>query len=525
MNLHRCILLGLIFLITSCSSGHLALSQRIRSLVKDNKHDEAIQLITTGSLAQDQNSKLLYHVELGLVQHYKGDYEASIETLNTAKSILDELFTTSASGKIKSVIINDNSDFYYGEKYEASLIYFYLSLNHYLRAQLEFDETKKSLFLRQARAEILAWDTFLSEIKKERLGQARFKEDLLAKTFGALIHESQKNNNDDQIALQLYKDANEVLFKYYNLFPTYNNSYQVFTDNFKNLHNLPLKEVEGKYVMATPHSEEFKNFLSLKILMLTKKIRPRELKEQISKLNPSQETLNKLNSTGTPVTFLLQEGLIVEKGVQRYEFPINWGNNRQMAGILALGSVISFELPYIASVPHPGGARVQALDQNGVVVSEAPLSVIAPLGDLAKQAINEHTSAIATKTGVRLAAKHVAALAVTYAAYQANRKNNPELAGAIAGLTHSAAVALINESEKADTRFWSTLPANIRMSEMRLNNGTYRFRAVYGQEGSPNYRVVDIGEKTIQNKSLNFVMSGSSIKVPPKRELASVKEN
>ncbi len=518
------VLLGLIFFISSCASGHQALTSRIRALVASDRHDEAIQLLTTGSLSQDNNSKLLYHVELGLIQHYKGDYEASIKAMTDAKNLLDELYTTSASGKVKSVIINDNSDFYYGEKYEASLIYFYLSLNHYLLAQIETDQAKKSLLLRQARAEILAWDTFLSEIKKDRMGEALFKEDLLAKTFGALIHESQKTKNDDQIALQLYKDANAVFFKYYNLFPTFNNSYQAFKANFNNLHNLPEKEVEGKYVLATTHSQDFKNFLTLKILMLTKKIRPQELKQQIATLSPTQEILNKLNSSGNQVTFLLQEGLIVEKSVQHYQFPINWGNSRQMAGILALGSVITFELPYIPSIPQPGSARVQALDQDGVVVAEAPLSVIAPLGDLAMQAINEHTTAIATKTGIRLAAKHVAALAVTYAAYQANRKNNPELAGAIAGLTHAAAVALINESEKADTRFWSTLPANIRMSELTLSNGTYRFRAVYGQEGMNNYRIVDLGEKTVENKSLNFVMSGSNLKAPAKREMASVKD-
>ena len=516
------VLLGFIFFLTSCASGHQALTSRLRALVASDRHDEAIQLVTTGSLAQDNNSKLLYHVELGLIHHYKSDYEASVEALSHAKVLLDELYTTSATGKVKSVIINDNSDFYYGEKYEASLIYFYLALNHYLRAQNEVDQTKKRTILRQARAEILAWDTFLSEIKKERMGQALFKEDLLAKTFGALIHESQQNKNDDQIALQLYKDANDVFFKYYNLFPTFNSAYETFKNNFKNLHKLSEKEVAGKYVLQTNHAQEFKDFLNLKILTLTKKIRPNELKSQIAKLNPSQEVLKQLNASGNKVTFLLQEGLIAEKSVQRYEFPVNWGNNRQMAGILALGSVISFELPYIPSVPQPGNAKVQALDKNGVIVAEAPLSVIAPLGDLAKQAINEHTSAIATKTGIRLAAKHVAALALTYAAYQSNKKNNPELAGAIAGLTHAAAVAVINESEKADTRFWSTLPANIRMSELTLNSGTYRFRAIYGQEGLSNYRIVDLGEKTVENKSLNFVMSGSNLKMPAKRELASV---
>ena len=63
-----------------------------------------------------------------------------------------------------------------------------------------------------ARAEVLAWDSFLKNLKSERRGQAVFKNDLLAKIFGAFIHEMIGSNNDLQISLQLYKEVLSFLF-------------------------------------------------------------------------------------------------------------------------------------------------------------------------------------------------------------------------------------------------------------------------------------------------------------------------
>ena len=511
-------------ILSSCASNHRKTSAQIRQMVMANQHAEAIALLKESSLATDKNSQLLYFIELGLLEHYRGNYPASIEALNSAKSISDELYTTRISGKLKTILSNDNADFFYGEKYEASLIYFYLSLNHYMQAELELDPAKKKALLMQARSEVLGWDSFLTEIKNERLGKAFFKEDLLAKTFGAFIHEAQGSNQDDQIALQLYKDAGDVFFKNYNLFPTFNGSFKSFRENFSNLHKLPLKEVEGKYVLATEHNSAFQEFLTMKILLLTKKIKPQDLKTQVAKLKPSEAVLQKLKTGSGNVTFLVQDGLIVEKIAQKYEFPIQWSaNHASFAFMMGMGSKISFELPAVSSSPSLEQARLQALNIDGTVASEAPLSVIAPLGDLAEQAINEHSSAIAAKTAARVAGKHIAALVATSAAYQMNKQKNPGIALMVATLGHAAAIAAINESEKADLRFWGTLPSNIRMGNLSLPVGTYKFRAVFGVEGATEYRVIELGEQAVGKGTLKFVMNNKHLKYRA-RNLANADE-
>jgi hypothetical protein len=485
-------------IVTACATGHQATSVKLRKLVTERNFNGAIDCLKTSPLVRDEKSKLLYYIELGLLEHYRGNYEASNVNFSWAKQLVDELYTTRLSGKVSSFISNDNADIYYGEKYEASLVYFYLSLNNYLQAMSEIDPIKKRDFLAKARSEVVAWDSFLAEIKEERLGKALFKEDLLAKTFGALIHESQGNHQDKQIALQLYKDAQLIFFRNYNLYPTFNRSYESFRQNFSSFPNLPAEEVAGKYVLETEHTQAFKEFLRLKI-------------ESLSSTNPK---LKKKETDGS-ITVLLQDGLIAEKVPQRYEFPMIWGAHASMAFTMGLGSKVEFELPTIRNIEVLKGSRLQAIDQTtGLIVKEAPLSVIAPLSELAQQAINEHSTAIASKTAARVATKHIAALVASAATYEAGRQRNNMMMMLFASAGHAASVAAINESERADVRFWSTLPSNIRMGSMNLPKGTYIFRAIIGDTGAAEYRVIELGVQEVANESLKFVMNRNEQQKP-----------
>lgn len=505
----------------SCASVDRETSKQLRSMVMAKDFDSAINLLGTSPLAQNEKTQLLYYFELGLINHYKGDFTQSNIALLKAKELIDELYTTRVSGKLTSVLSNDNADFYYGEKYEASLVYFYLSLNFYMQATLSADPSEKKVLLRQAKSEITGWDSFLTEIKIERIGKAVFKEDLLAKTFGAFVHEAQGTREDTQIALQLYKDANSVLFKNYNLFPTYNTSYKNFKDNFSNLANLPLKEVEGKYVLETEHSQSLKDFLALKILSLTKKFTPQEYKSMVTQLKPSSAVLENLKQEGGNVTFLIQDGLIVEKLARKYEYPLSLNSSIASGLTFGLGNAISFELPYVGAAPILENARLEALEPSGKVVSHSSLTIVAPLAELAEQAINEHSSSVAAKTGARVAAKHIAAILGAQAAYNASKNEHPAMAFLLATAAHSAAVAAIRESEKADLRYWSTLPSNIRMGNLTLPNGIYKFRAVFGQEGSHDYRIIELGEQSVEKGTLKFVMDNKNHHQRA-RELASI---
>lgn len=475
-----------------CASGHRNTSVQLRQFVASGSYDKAIEYLEKSSLKDDQKSRLLYFTELGLLHHYSENYQASNQALNSAKEIVEELFTTKVSGKVSSFISNDNSDFYYGEKYEASLVYFYLSLNYYMSSLKQTDPALRKQLLESARAEIVAWDSFLTEIKNERLGKALFKEDLLAKVFGGLIHEAQGSQNDNQIALQLYKDAQFVLFKNYNLYPTYNESYENFRQNFSLFPKMSQKEVAGKYVLATQHNKALSDFLNYKIKYLSNK--------------------SKQKKTDGSISFLVQEGLIAEKVPQKYEFPMYWGAHASMAITMGMSGRISFELPSIQGIQKSEVARLQALSKEGVVLHEAPLSIVSPVSELAQQAINEHSGSIAGKTAARVATKHLTALVASVATYESGRRNNNSMIMLLATAGHAASVAAINQSEKADVRFWSTLPASIRMGHITLPAGAYKFRAVFGEPTATEYRVIELGEHQVAPKEEKFVLNHKDLK-------------
>lgn len=475
-----------------CASGHRNTSAQLRQFVTAGSYDKAIEFLEKSSLKEDQKSRLLYFTELGLLHHYRENYQASNQALNSAKEIIEELYTTKVSGKVSSFLSNDNSDFYYGEKYEASLVYFYLSLNHYMNSLKQTDPALRKQMLESARAEIVAWDSFLTEMKQERVGKALFKEDLLAKVFGGLIHEAQNTHNDNQIALQLYKDAQSVLFKNYNLYPTYNESYESFRQNFSLFPKISQKEVAGKYVLATQHNKALTDFLNYKIQFLSNR--------------------SKQKKTDGSISFLVQEGLIAEKVPQKYEFPMYWGAHASMAITMGAGGRISFELPSIQGIQKPDVARLQALSKEGVVLHEAPLSIVSPVSELAQQAINEHSTSIAAKTAARVASKHLAALVASVATYESGRRNNNSMVMLLATAGHTAAVVSINESEKADVRFWSTLPASIRMGHISLPAGSYKFRAVFGEPTATEYRVIELGEHQVAAKEEKFVLNHKDLR-------------
>jgi hypothetical protein len=498
------------FLATSCATVDRSTSSILRHLVINQQYDEAIKILNTSVLAQDPKSKLLYYTEIGLILHYQGDYVHSLEAFNYARDLLDELYTTRISGKLASAISNDNADYYYGEKYEASLVYFYLALTHYMQANIEIDPAKRNVSLLQSVAEIKGWDSFLTEMKHERSGQALFKDDLLSKTFGALVHEALGTRNGNQVALQLYKDAFDVYFKNYNLFRTYNASFQTFRENFEKFPDMPIADVVTNYVSETNHSLSLKDFLTNKILLLTKALNPKNLKTEIAKLNPSDKIMESLNTKGGNISFLIQDGLIIEKKARLYEFPIILAGRAGIAYNM-LGNKITFELPYVEEQTYSDSGILQAIDTAGNIVSESQLSIVAPLGDLAAQAINEHSSSIATKTGARVAAKHIAAALVAQAAYEATKNENPAIAFMTLTIGHGAAISAINASEKADIRYWSTLPSNIRMGNLTLKPGRYKFRAIIGTEGTTGFRVMDLGEKHIAIDELIFVTNKKTL--------------
>ena len=242
----------------------------LKNLIKKGEYQRAQDLVAGKDFYNDKESKLLKLLELGSVHYLKGEYEASLNSFDQAKTLSDKLFTVSISKKVKSAVTNDNYDNYYGEKYERSMIRYYQSLLHFLLSIKKTEYKEKKFHLSGSKAVLLEWNSLLDNYKSTTGGKVAYKDDLLAKTFGGFVHEHAGTRSDRRIALNLYKDAKKVLLRNFNTLGTYNSLSNKFKKNLSKLSNMPLKKVKKNYVQETSYAKGLKNFLNQRIKTLKK---------------------------------------------------------------------------------------------------------------------------------------------------------------------------------------------------------------------------------------------------------------
>lgn len=477
-------------------------------------------------------------MEKGLLLHSAGKYYQSSEVLEEARDLGRKLYTTSISNKVQKLIANDNYDIYYGERYEISLIHFYQALNHLLIAKQGFYEAyevkegkdgirkipQKTLTASEirsremsSRAEVLAWDSFLTNLKTQRKGKSVFKNDLLAKVFGAYIHELIGTKTDLQIALQLYKDSHKLLVRNYGAYKSFNGSYKKYNENYDKFPKLGESKVKAQFISETGYQKQLKDFLNKRIVDLTYEVRPNAVRALRKSLGITQDFINSVKKQRNPnVTILFQKGIIPMKVGSKEYFGLGGALNDPKAGAAAkigsavltvfaasqlgllpppshytpagaylgikvaeaavTGAAVRFELPKIQNPGVNSTSEVLIKKADGTVVATESLSLVAPLGDIAEQAVAEEAASVYTRVGARLAIKHITAIVAAYATYKAmsSGKNSSFFAKQAALIQYLATAKGIEASERADTRFWSSLPSDVWMGKFKLPKGSYQ---------------------------------------------------
>lgn len=469
----------------SCSSGGRDERRELRTFYQTAAYDQGLAFIEKSKFYQDKNERLLALLEKGMLLHAKGDYSSSSKVLDEARTLSNQLYTVSVSKKLEKGVLNDTFDVFYGEIYERSMIHFYLSLNSILSYQKS--GSRDDLF--RARAEVLAWDSFLNTVKEDRLGRSVYKNDLLLKIYGAKIHEMVGTREDKQIALQLYKDANDVLFKNYNTYPAFNSNYKEFKKDFEKLASMKEAEVKKKYIAETDFQKSIQEYLA----------------QNIARLGKPGNGNKKLIDIKTPVTLIIEKGMIAEKVADKSFYSLDFLAKEPVVALFvadvlgllpapntynpggafmgiavastALKTVgVGFELPKILNNQPIKKQTLVILDKDKKEILSKQIPLVNPMGDIAEEAVFEGSSWTYGRVGFRLATKHATAIAASFATYKAfggGKKENDFLAKNAALIQYIGAAKVIEESEKADTRYWSTLPNEIRLIDLDLVPGDY----------------------------------------------------
>ena len=534
--------LGLI--ISGCSSKGRSDRENLRSLMASQNWAAALKLIETSDFYKEENSKLLGLLESGTIKHYQGHYFQSIQFLNQARDLSRELYTRSISAQAKTLVANDNFDDYFGAPYERSMIHYYLGLNHFLLYQTGVKEEmqvaeqvipaqtlspqERQQHLLSARAEMLAWDGLLKVFVNSREG-AVYKEDLLGRVLAGLIHEAIGTRDELQISLQLYKDSLGILTKYYGAYPSFNQSFKKFVADYKKLPTLPKDKLKTEYFQTTENFQATEIYLKRKVLQLTQQLYPKDLpsvrKEFDLTLEQQKEILGDSKNGETNIVVILNEGLVppVEPSTQYFGLdyaqynseaarvvaavgsvalglfaantlglqpaPQNWNPvgaqlGLEVATTMARGLAISFELPVVNPTPPPAVAELVITMGENNLEQRFKLPLAQVIGDISRQAIAEDSVSRYGRVGLRVIMKHLTAIVASYGTYKLIAKEDDAtskfLARNAAVIQYLAASRGIAETEKADTRHWSSLPQSVRLIDLQLPPGEYSMRLESG---------------------------------------------
>ena len=464
----------LVFLTDACSAvrNRNKHSQMISDVIAGN-YDEAVKDIGSKDFYDDK-SLLLKYLELGTVHYMKNEYDQALRYFDKAIAYGKTLYTVSIGGKLASVAVNDTYDKYYGSPYELSMARFYASLCHYHLSEAEYSENHKvsdnkeenaisevyvpvadrKKHLSGAKAVVVEWASFLKGVAKENAGKPVYKVDLLNKVYAAFISECVDGKKGGKTALKLYTEALDILFKNYNIYPTFNAKYAEFINDFSSLPELG-KDGAGAYVENTRAYEVLTAFLQAQIKRLQEK-----------------------ESRSDNVKLIVKDGLVSGKEAARFFVPLpvtfvrsHYDFSSFVSASVRMGA-ISFEFPKMESRPPVNPYKIRVFNQNGETVYDGDLPIVNPMSDIAYRMFKYTENSVKNGIVSRNIGKHLAALAAAYAIYRSNKNSVWGLLGA--GLTYNSASAAIAASERADVRYWGTLTGNVFATSFALDAGDYK---------------------------------------------------
>lgn len=395
--------------LTGCASYSDSFGVVERNLAA-RQYDVALQNIEKQS--GSKTDRVLYLLNKGMVLRMKRDFAGSNEVLEAAKTEMERLYAASVSENTLSFVVNDATVSYAGDDYEQVLVHLYLALNY-----LELGQPK------EARVEALQIDVKLREIG-QKIPDSKFTEDALSRYLTGLIYDELGEWSDAMIA---YRKAYEAYKKYQANFGT------PMPDMLK--HDLlRLAQREGLTDEVKQYRKEF------------------GIESPQEEASPGQEG---------ELVFVLNNGLAPikrEKAISTWA-PIvvdTSAPHKPAAPPVA----VSISLPYYVSHPDKVlGARIS------VSGKEASTQMMENIDAIASASLDSRMAAITARSIARAVAKG----AIQQSVDRSNRNKDPavELLGSF--LVRVASVA----TERADTRSWLTLPANVQMARLALPPGDY----------------------------------------------------
>ena len=465
---------ALLLLLSGCSSD-VDIRREMLANVRNGRFDVAAEAVFDKSYMPSKSDDFVREAERGSLHYMRGNYYQALKHFDRAADIAKRLFTVSVSKTAGAQIFGDSMADYPGERYELSLIRFYQSLCHYMLYQQGFyeaidentpekmlspEERRKHLY--GARATIVEWDSFLTDMARSNAGKAVFKQDIAAKIWGGIVHRSMGTSNDNQIADKLFKQVPLYLTRNYAMYPAYNVNWIPYVREYRDLPKKSASELAATYLKSTKYTKD--------------------LRELAQRVNGEQNT-----------TIVLKTGLVGERFGSDPKFKldpallavaaaVSHSDMNIMLGIFLANGLITVPMPNIECPQVDSEYNFIVREASGKPVTQGRMALIDPVSEIACQEYIERYPVLVNKKLGRMGTKYALAMAGAYAAQKAAKEfGNKQFGdgwgdllalGAGAG-TFAAEHAAIQASEKPDLRYWSLLPDAIWLQTLSLPAGEY----------------------------------------------------
>ncbi|MDR1466744.1 MAG: hypothetical protein LBI40_03920 [Treponema sp.] len=153
-----------------------------------------------------RNDRILYELDKGILAHYAGKYDASIELLQSGEQDITEAYTQSITKLTASAIVNDNSKNYDGEDYEDVYINAFNALNYYHKGDMEGAVVEvrrmneKLAYLDTKYSDLEArMNTIDRRVQSQGLFSSKFANSALGRYLGVLFYRTNGDTDDARI--------------------------------------------------------------------------------------------------------------------------------------------------------------------------------------------------------------------------------------------------------------------------------------------------------------------------------------
>lgn len=460
-------------LLTGCANKSQVRYDKLSKAAAAQDFKRAIAQVRKDPGLYGSQSKLLYHLDLGILFHYAGQYDSSLIELAKAIQLHDDLFTKSISNEALSLVTNDNMRPYRGKPHEIVLLHLFQAFNYLAKNQID-----------AALVEARQTQLYLQELQRKAGNDTKaYTDDGLFRAIAALCYEAAGQRDDALISL------------YHSI-----KAYQA--------NKMTAPPSLARYTARALAENDRKN--DLDVLRLPASEAPKALEPVF--YSDDAEVI--LVGHGGKAPMLEQHafwGTWVRDGV----LVVNWnGPNGVVSEALPAPGIpdreyqkaakgkrtrsgttfhIKFAMPALKQPKSSAGRFSLNVDGQGSAVSET----YGDLDDLLRQYLDESRMTILTRTVIRVVLRTMAAETT-----KSNlRTDNPLLNLAL----NVGTDVLADQLEQADTRTWFLLPQRVEIARMALKPGEYRISAAALDKGSRALQNKDYGQVTLRPREKKFI--------------------